>query len=97
MNLGFRKMSVLTRDRDTQRPAAEAHPRETPPGSKPPHQVMAATVACPAEIDRAARVAVPCESQLACAPALERGAEGLISPEHFVGSSGRPHACPSPT
>lgn len=50
-------------------------------GSEPTHQVMAATVACPARVDRAAHIAIPSKSQLAGAPALERlGAEGLLSP-----------------
>lgn len=59
--------------------AAEACP-ESPPGSELTHQVMAATVASPARVNGAAHIAVPGETQLAGAPALEGlGAGGLSS------------------
>lgn len=52
---------------------------------------MAATVACPAGVDRTALVAISCEPQLAGAPALEGlGAEGLSSPGAPTLSSSAP-------
>ena len=72
LDLGLRKIPIL----------AIGTPREPPPGPpSAPHQVVAATVACPAGVNRTAHVAISCEPQLAGAAALESlGAEGFSSP-----------------
>lgn len=73
----------MTRD-GTPRESARLQPMPTPeslPGSQTTHQVMAATIACPAGVNRAAHIAVPSESQLTGTPALKRlRTEGLFSP-----------------
>lgn len=83
LDLGFRKIPVLTKD-GTPRESARLQPMptlESLSGSETTHQVMAATVACPAGVNRAAHIAVPSESQLTGTPALKRlGAQGLFSP-----------------